>query len=245
MIQSSKNRSVASLIGKPDLLIPVALLAVGACFVYALGFTPVERTQGEIQKIFYVHVPTAWVGMLAFISVGVAGVIYLFLRDERLDFFSASAVEAGLVFITLTLITGPLWGKPVWGAYWNWGDARLTSTLVLWLVYIAYLFMRSGIEDRQMRARYSAVLGIMGALLVPFVHVSVYMFNSAHPLPMLAATDVFTSERRIDGRMMLTALVTFAACLLLFIAFVRARYRLEVAHEQLLQREASDGAPEK
>jgi heme exporter protein C len=217
-----------------DLFQLVAFALVTAVYVLAFGFTPPDVNQGEVQKILYVHAPAAWVAMLAFTTVGVAGILYLWLRDDRLDRFGAASVEVGLVFILVVLITGPIWGKPVWGVYWNWGDARLTSTLVLALVYLGYLVMRGGIDDRDTRSRYSAIIGILGALLVPFVHLSVYLFDSAHPNPMIATPDVLSPDsRNIPDSMLRTLLLSFAAFSLLYVAFVRSRYRLQLQRDAL------------
>ena len=116
----------------------VALLGVATVYVLALQFTPVERFQGLPQKIFYIHVPAAWAALMAFSLVGIASALYLWLRDPRLDWFAASAAETGLVFSLVMLTTGPLWGKPVWGTYWTW-DARLTFTLLLFFLFLAFL----------------------------------------------------------------------------------------------------------
>ena len=117
----------------PDFLFAIAALAVVATFVRAIWFTPVEAMQGPAQKIFYVHAPAAWVAFLAFGLVALASGVYLWLRDERLDWFAESSAEVGLAFTTVVLITGPLWGKPIWGTWWTW-DARLTLTLFLWFI---------------------------------------------------------------------------------------------------------------
>jgi heme exporter protein C len=222
-------------------LLLLGFICVAAIYVRALLFTPADAVQGETQKILYVHAPAAWVGMMAFITVGIAGVLYLALRDPRLDRFAAASVEVGLVFITVVLITGPIWGKPIWGAYWNWGDARLTSTLVLWLVYLAYLVLRGGVEDAEQRARYSAILGLLGALLVPFVHLSVYLFDSAHPDPMVMNPDAFRGDPKMPPEMLLTLMLALGAFTLLYVAFVRSRYRLELRREYPGTRPGSGG----
>src|SRR5688572_33180338 len=158
---------------KPTPLSIAAAAAIAVTYIRAIFFTPVEAVQGPAQKILYVHAPAAWVAFLAFGVVALVSIVYLWLRDTRLDRIAESSAEVGVVFTTVVLITGPLWGKPVWGTYWTW-DARLTLTLFLWFVYVAYMVLRSAVEDRDMRARYSAVLGILGALLIPFIHLSVY-----------------------------------------------------------------------
>ena len=203
-----------------------ALAAVAATYVRAVFFTPFEAVQGPAQKIFYVHAPAAWVAFLAFGLVAVASALYLWLRDPRLDLIAESSAEAGVVFTTVVLITGPLWGKPVWGTYWTW-DARLTLTLFLWFVYVGYIVLRGAVDDRALRARYSAVLGILGALLIPFIHLSVYLFRTLHPLPIVMKA----SRPSLPSEMLLTLLLAFASFTLLFAAFLRERYKLAVERE--------------
>jgi heme exporter protein C len=126
----------------------------------------------------------------------------------------------------VVLTTGPPWGKPLWGAYWTW-DARLTLTRFLRVLYVAYLVMRGALEDRAIRARYSAVLGILGALLIPFIHLSVYLFRTLHPQPILMKP----SAPSLPGEMLTTLLLSFAAFTLLYVALLRARYRYAVTRD--------------
>src|SRR5258708_15498010 len=163
----------------------VAVAAVIGTVIRAAYFTPLEAKQGSAQKIFYIHVPAAWVAFMAFGLVAIASGVSLWLRDPRLDRFAESSAEVGVVFTTVVLITGPLWAKPIWGTWWAWWDVRLVSTLFLWFIYVAYLVLRGAVESPELRARYSAVLGILGALLIPFVHLSVYLFASMHPMPIV------------------------------------------------------------
>lgn len=213
--------------GGVDWLIVVALIAVAAVYVRAIWFTPVELRQGPAQKIFYVHAPAAWVAFLAFALVAVAGLLYLWLHDERLDRFAESSAEVGVVFTTVVLITGPLWGKPVWGTWWTW-DARLTSTLFLWFIYLGYLVLRGAIESPALRARYSAILGALGALLIPFIHLSVYLFRTLHPRPIILKPD----RPSLPAEMLTTMMFALAAFTLLYVALVRARYRLARERDQ-------------
>lgn len=211
---------------KPTPLTIAAVVAVAVTYIRAIFFTPLEATQGPAQKILYVHAPAAWVAFMAFGLVAIASGLYLWLREDRLDRIAESSAEVGVVFTTVVLTTGPLWGKPIWGAYWTW-DARLTLTLFLWFIYVAYLVLRGALEDPSIRARYSAVLGILGALLIPFIHLSVYLFRTLHPQPILMKP----SAPSLPGEMLTTLLLSFAAFTLLYVALLRARYRYAVTRD--------------
>lgn len=211
---------------KPTPLSITAAAGVALTFVRAIYFTPTEAVQGPAQKIFYIHAPSAWVAFLAFFLVALASGLYLWLREARLDRIAEASAEVGVVFTTVVLITGPLWGKPVWGTYWTW-DARLTLTLFLWFIYVAYMVLRGAIDDRDMRARYSAVVGILGALLIPFIHLSVYFFRTLHPRPILMKP----SAPSLPGEMLTTILIAFGAFTLLYVALLRARYRYAVERD--------------
>jgi heme exporter protein C len=225
--------------GGVDWFLVVAVLAVAATFVRAIFFTPIEARQGAAQKIFYLHAPTAFVGLYcAFGIVAVAGALYLWLRDERLDRIAASAAEIGVVYMTVVLVTGPLWAKPIWGTWWTW-DARLTLTLFIWFVFLSYLIMRGAIEDHATRARYSAVLGVLGALLVPFIHLSVYLFRTLHPMPIILKP----SSPSLPNDMLITFVMSFVSLTLLFAALLRARYRLAVRMDALEMEDAVESSP--
>jgi heme exporter protein C len=205
-----------------DWLLLTGYLAVAVVIVRAVLFTPVEANQGPAQKILYVHATAAFVALyLAFALMAVTSALYLWLKDEKLDRVASSAAEVGLAFTTVVLITGPLWGKPIWGAWWTW-DARLTSTLFLWLIIVGYLLLRGAVEEREMRARYSAVLGLLAALLIPFIHLSVYLFRTMHPMPIVAKP----SAPSMPAEMQVTFFAAFFAFALLFSGLLRARYRL-------------------
>ena len=197
----------------------VALALMAAAVVRALAFTPVEAAQGAAQKIFYIHVPSAWVAFLAVGVVAVCSVLYLLLRDQRLDRLAASSAEVGVVFVTGVLLTGPIWARPIWGTWWTW-DARLTSTLFLWFIYFGYLVLRGALTEPAQRARLSAVLGILGALLVPFIHLSVYLFRTLHPQPVVLRLD----GPQLPGNMLATLLFSLGAFTLFYAALVWHRY---------------------
>jgi heme exporter protein C len=207
-----------------------ATLAVVATYVRAVWFTPPDATQGLAQKIYYLHLPAALNAYIAFAVVAVTSVVYLWLRDPRADRVAESSAEVGLLFTTVVLTTGPIWGKPIWGTWWTW-DARLTLTLFLWFIYAGYLVLRGAITEPDTRARYSAVLGILGALLIPFIHMSVYLFRTLHPMPI-----VLKPERpSLPPEMLHTLLFSLAAFFLVYVAFLRARYRLATERARLAE----------
>ncbi len=219
--------------GGVDWFMILALALSAAAFVRALLFTPTEAMQGPAQKIMYMHVPAAVVGLyLCMPLLAIASGVYLWLKDDRLDRVAESAAEVGFLFLTVVLLTGPLWGKPIWGTYWTW-DARLTSTLFLWFVLVSYMVLRGAIEEHGMRARFSAVVGVLALLLVPFIHLSVYLFRTLHPMPIVLKPD----RPSMPGEMQVTLLVSFVACAVLFVAFLRARYRLATRRDLVRARE--------
>jgi heme exporter protein C len=221
---------------RPDLLLQAGFAAVAAVYVRAIFFTPVELLQGPAQKILYVHATSAFVALyLAFALLAVSSALYLWLRDEKLDRVAESAAEVGLAFTTVVLITGPLWGKPIWGAWWTW-DARLTATLFLWLLIVGYLLLRGAVEERGMRARYSAVLGLLTALLVPFIHLSVYLFRTMHPMPIVLKP----SAPSMSPEMQVTFFSSFFAFALLFAGLLRARYRMATLRDVAVEREGAE-----
>lgn len=206
----------------------VAMLAVIGIYIRAMYFTPIERLQGAAQKIYYLHVPAALAAYIAISITALMSIVFLWLHDERADRLAEAGAEVGLVFLTVVLTSGPLWGHRIWGAWWAWWDMRLTLTLFLWFIVAAYLIVRGGIDDRGMRGRYSAVLAILAALLIPFIHLSVYLFQARlHPMPVVLKP----SEPSLPPEMLTTFLLAFAAFTLLCIAFIRARYRVGVLRD--------------
>jgi heme exporter protein C len=202
-------------------LIPISLAAI---FLYA----PTERMQGNVQRVFYLHLPLAWIAYLAFFVVFAASVLYLWKRVERWDALAHAAAEVGVVFTTLVLLTGSIWARPVWGTWWSW-DARLTTTLVLWFIYVGYLMLRSYVPDERQGARYAAVLGILGFLDVPIIHQCVSWWRTLHPEPVVLAPG--------GPAMPLSMLQTFGlsmlAFTLLFVWLLQLRFRLERTRQEL------------
>ncbi len=206
---------------------PGPLLIVSAVFMLvalymALIYAPREQTMGDVQRIFYFHVPSAWVAFFAFFLVFVFSSAYLVRGGKKWDTRAAAAAEVGILFCTLVLITGPIWAKPVWGIWWTW-DARLTLTLVLWLIYVGYLMLRHYITEPERRATFSAVVGIIGFLDVPLVYFSIRWWRTQHPQPVLAGGE----DSGLAPPMLYTLLVCIAAFTLLFVVLLKMRTRLE------------------
>jgi heme exporter protein C len=204
----------------------VALLGLVGVYVRALVYTPVEAAQGAAQKIFYVHVPAAWAALMAFVVTGLLSILYLWLKDRRIDLAAAASAEVGLAFATIMLTTGPIWGKPIWGTWWTW-DARLTSTLFLFLLFVGYIVLRGVLTDPGVRGRFSAVIGIMALFLVPFIHLTVYLFRTLHPAPIILKP----SRPSLPGDMLTTLLTAVGVFTVLYIGFVMLRYALGLLRE--------------
>lgn len=202
------------------------LAALAALFVVALRFTPPERYQGLAQKIFYVHPPAAYAMQLAFVLMGVASILYLLLKDERFDCFAEASAEVGLLFGGIVVLTGPLWGKPIWGTWWTWEDPRLGFTIIQLLLAAGYFALRSAVRDPVERARFSAVMGVMALLLVPFNHLTVYLFASQHPRPVVLAPERPKAPWEML-RVFFGGLLTFT---ILYLGFVMQRYGIAVRH---------------
>ena len=207
----------------------LALIGVIGGLFMAFGVAPREITQGNVQRIMYVHVPAVWVAYLAFIVVLGASVAYLWTRTPGADRVAHPAAEVGVVFLGVNIVTGAIWGKPSWGTGWTW-DARLTSAGGVFVMLLAYLLLRGAIEDRERGARYAAVLGIVAALNIPLVHFSVYWWRTLHQPPSLLKPGSSTMPPVI-----LTALlVNFAGLALLGAYFVARRARVLAAEEEAL-----------
>lgn len=210
----------------------IALAAlVGAQYVGITASAP-DRDMGHLQKIMYVHVPSAWVAFIAFFIVFVASLVYLWTRNEKHDLLAASAAEVGVVLTALTLVLGSIWARPTWGVWWTW-DPRLTTTAILLLIYAGYLALRGFVEDPQRRARWSAAVGVLAFLNVPIVYMSVRWWRSIH--------QVQSSPSTVDSTYVLGLRLNAVAFLLVFIYFLLRRYtaaKLERAAEAVAEEAA-------
>jgi heme exporter protein C len=201
-------------------------LAVG--LYLGLIYAPTDAIQGNAQRIFYIHVPMAWVAFLAFFVVFVAGIMYLWKRSLIWDQIARSSAEIGLVFTTLVLVTGSFWGRPIWGTWWTW-DARLTTTLLLWFIYLSYFMLRAYAGERERAARYSAVIGIIGFIDVPIIYWSVDWWRTLHPGPVID-----TSGAKMPGQMVLALLVCLLGFTLLYAYLMYQKLGIEQSKDKLL-----------
>lgn len=236
---SRKNLALARRLLKISawLSAPLYLLIVLALYL-AFIYAPAERTMGQVQRIFYFHVGAAWNAMyVCFALVFLSGILYLRSRKRIWDHVAASAAEIGLAFITITLLTGIFWARPIWGTWWPWGDPRVTSVLVMWLVYLAYLIFRSNLDEGEKKYKYCAVFGIIGFLNVPIVTVSIRIWRTIHPV-------VITMGKMNLEPEMVTAMITASvAVTILFVNLfcLRLSMRLHLAATREMLLEAPQG----
>jgi heme exporter protein C len=196
----------------------------------ALIGAPTEQTMGDVQRIFYYHVPSAWTAFLLFAINFVASVLYLIRRSLKADIIALVTAEVGVVFCTVVLVTGPIWARPVWGIWWTW-DIRLTSTLVLWLIYVSYLILRRFSASGQ-TPLIAAVLAIFGALDVPLVYFSIRFFRTQHPQPVIGG------EGSLDPKMWQALLINWAGFLCFAWLVCWSRYQLELLQREVEETEA-------
>lgn len=213
---------------RATLALAAALLAAAGYAVFFLA--PEERTMRAIQRIFYFHVASAWTAGVAFLIVFIAGVRFLVNRRPQDDWLGVSAAEVGFAFNTVVLVTGPIWARPVWGIWWTW-DARLTSTFVLWLLFLSYLVLRTLVEDAERRAVVSAVYGIFAFLDVPLVYMSIRWWRTQHPQPVIGGG----SGSGLDPTMRAVLFFCWAALLALMTVLIRQRYALEALRHRIAE----------
>jgi heme exporter protein C len=199
------------------------LAAAGLLAGLVMGFAvaPREATQGNVQRIMYLHVPSVWVAYVAFAVVFAASIVYLARRSAAADRVAHASAELGVLFTGLTIATGSIWGKPTWGTWWTW-DARLTSVAILFVMYVGYLLLRGTLDEPERAARAAAVLGIVAALNIPLVHFSVYWWRTLHQPPSLMKPGGSSMPRAIAAAL----LVNFAAFSLLYLYFLARRVRV-------------------
>jgi heme exporter protein C len=227
-ISRKEGRSVRATLDAPKGRWPLASLILGVLTAITMSitiwmifvYTPIDALQGDAQRILYFHVPTAWVGMLSFGILAIVGVLYLFYPDERLDWVARAAGEVGIVFLTVTLFLGAIWGKPIWGAWWVW-DARLTATLILWFMYVGYLMLRSYMGRTLESARGGAVIGVIGVIDLPIIYFSVNWWRGQHPIQQIGTPGALPPQA------LWTILMAVIAFTLLYAFMMVQAYQLQ------------------
>jgi heme exporter protein C len=209
-----------------------AALAAVAAMVVAAGFiflyAPTDALQGPVQRIFYLHVSSAIAAYGCFAVVLIGGIAYLWKENVAADRLARAGALVGLVFTSVTLVMGMIWAKPIWGTYWTW-DARLTSTLVLWIIYAGYLMVRRLADPGRQAARFAAVVGIFGFIDVPVVHFSVTWWRTVHPGPVVI-------NDALPASMLIAFFVTMACTLFLAAVMIAIRYRIELLMDQAAEK---------
>lgn len=205
-----------------DIVTLVTLLgATAMVFFYA----PIERVMGAVQKVFYFHVAAGWVGMLSFLFAAIAGVLYLVKKTKIWDLVGVAAIEIGIIFILINIVTGSIWARPIWNTWWTW-DPRLTTATIMELVYIAYLMLRQGIDDPERRSRFGAVYAIIGFLSVPLTFFSIRIFRTIHPVVIAGSDPSAVGTFDMTPTMFQTMMVSIVVFSILFVDLVWHRIRL-------------------
>ena len=203
----------------------VALLALAVATYMVFIYAPIERVMGPVQKVFYFHVAAGWVGMLGFAAAVVAGIAYLVTRKPIWDLVGLGAIEIGLTFMLINIITGSIWARPIWNTWWTW-DPRLTTATIMELVYAAYLMLRQGIEDPERRARFGAVYAIIGFISVPLTFFSIRIYRTIHPVVIGGGDPTVNGSFSMTPAMGATFAVGLVAFSFLFVCLLWHRIRL-------------------
>src|SRR6267378_161524 len=214
---------------RPWLGIVAAALSVLALWM-GLVWAPTDAVQGEVYRVIYVHVPTAWLAYLAFVVVFLASIGWLWTRHPWFDALAVASAEIGVLFTGLFIIAGSIWAKPTWGVWWTW-DPRLVTTAVMFVMYVGYLLLRGLSSDFSRRATRAAVFGIIAVIDVPIVHLSVLWANSLHQLPTVLRAG---GSPALDSSMLLTLMVSLGAYTLIYAYFMTSRVSLELARQRRL-----------
>jgi heme exporter protein C len=212
----------------------VTALLLAAATAMVLWYAPTEKIMGDVQKVFYFHVAAGWVGMLGFLAAAASGIIFLWIKkgEHYWDGVAVGAVEIGMVFMLINIITGMIWARPIWNTWWTW-DPRLTTATIMELVYAAYLMLRSGIEDPERRARFAAVYAIIGFISVPITFLSIRIFRTIHPVVIGSGDPTVTGAFDMTPKMGQTFAVSLVVFSILFIDLIWHRIRLSRLADQV------------
>lgn len=212
----------------------VSIILLGAATYFALVFAPTELVMGDVQRVFYFHIGTAWVGLLGFILAGLAGIAYLVTKNMKWDRFSVAVIEVSAMFFFITIVLGSIWARPVWNTWWTW-DPRLTTAAVTQLIYIAYFMLRQGIEDPEKRARFGAVYALLGGLSAPITFMVIRLFRTIHPVVIGNASAEAQGGFSMSPDMRTAFFFSLFAFTIIFIDLVWHRVRLGGLQEKVEQ----------
>ncbi|HEY5902847.1 MAG TPA: cytochrome c biogenesis protein CcsA [Anaerolineales bacterium] len=213
-------------------IVSILLLAVSAYL--ALIYAPTEAVMGQVQRVFYFHVATAWVGLMGFVAAGVAGVAYLVTKDAKWDTYEVAAVEISLVFFFITIILGSIWARPIWNTWWTW-DPRLTTAAITELIYVAYFMLRQSLEDPDRRARFGAVYTLIGAISAPITFMAIRLFRTIHPVVVGSGDPNAQGGFAMTGDMKVAFFFALFAFTVIFVDLFWNRIRMGQLQEKVEQ----------
>ena len=199
----------------------LVLAALGLVFFYA----PLEAVMGMVQKVFYFHVASTWLGMLGFLVAALAGIFYLRTKEQVWDITGVAGVEIGLIFMLVGIVSGSIWARPIWNTWWTW-DPRLTTTTIMELIYLAYLMLRQGIEEPERKARFGAVYALVGFISVPLTFFSIRIFRTIHPVVIGSAGPIASGSFDMSAKMLQTFIFSLVTYSFLFATLLWHRIRL-------------------
>lgn len=212
----------------------LSVISLGVATYFALVFAPTEAVMGNVQRVFYFHVGSAWVGMVGFVLAAVAGIGYLVTKDMRWDRFEVAAVEISTMFFFITIVLGSIWARPAWNTWWTW-DPRLTTAAVTELIYIAYFMLRAGIEDPEKRARFGAVYALLGGLSAPITFMVIRLFRTIHPVVVGTQSAEAQGGFDMTGDMVTTLMISLGAFTIFFVTLMWHRVRMGGLEEKVEQ----------
>jgi len=212
----------------------LSVISIGVATYFALVFAPTEAVMGNVQRVFYFHVGSAWVGLVGFVLAAVSGIIYLVTKDMKWDRFEVAAVEVSTMFFFITIVLGSIWARPAWNTWWTW-DPRLTTAAVTELIYIAYFMLRAGMEDPEKRARFGAVYALLGGLSAPITFMVIRLFRTIHPVVIGNASAEAQGGFDMSGDMLTSMFVALGAFTIIFITLMWHRIRIGGLEEKVEQ----------
>ena len=212
----------------------LSVIGIGVATYFALVFAPTEAVMGNVQRVFYFHVGTAWVGLIGFVVAAVTGIIYLVTKDMKWDRVEVAAVEVSTMFFFITIVLGSIWARPAWNTWWTW-DPRLTTAAVTELIYIAYFMLRAGMEDPEKRARFGAVYALLGGLSAPITFMVIRLFRTIHPVVVGNQSAAAQGGFVMSGNMLTAMFVALGVFTIIFIDLMWHRIRMGNLEEQVEQ----------